>query len=544
MSLEYIKTTPKFFKILDEIYSEKLLEGLTVKLPVNSNSMYPTIKAGNIVSIKRVDQYKKGDIVLVSRKDQFIVHRIKNINKDIVLTQGDNNSYVDSFVSVSSIKGKVTSLKYKKNIYDVYRSLFLVFRRKKNHYFFKFKNFIFKSSSNLILKNLLLIMYKIQINIVISCFRFMKDYNLYLRGSSVVGKITPGISDVDFVILRKNANNTISLLRVIELLSKVSPVIMFNSFLPIDLYLKLRRYGLLEDYNGNKVKKLTGELVLPPSKLLVKNDIEKGIDEIYTKLDIIDDLMFKFSQVGLYHPSYLYHNIKKLFNRYFNLFNLDEKLSKEKDYLNNYTSANDLVENLKFYAELIAILLKDVSVPNHSFEKIDFEKYFNIEIDKRIYPIFRGIRRFESYIVEDNFSAEDIYRIILYTIRETTFPYSVSIMTKEIACFMQNYSIDKILNEDFKYKNEFAKKLLLESILFFNNYNLVSQKDRFDIEKTCKEIIHLSFLFKSVDKTNINPLILDLYYDRNQDGHLSAHDFYIKYLEVVNDFFLTVELNV
>ena len=66
--------------------------------------------------------------------------------------------------------------------------------------------------------------------------------------------------------------------------------------------------------------------------------------------------------------------------------------------------------------------------------------------------------------------------------------------TEKMASYLKGYNSEYVLNNDFKYRDEYAYKLLIDSVTFCNSYYFVFHKDRSDIEKTAKEIINLSLL--------------------------------------------------
>ncbi len=80
-------------------------------------SMYPTLRSGDGIILepfKSEANLKVGDIILYSRSDGLsdIVHRIIRIEKDGVITRGDNNNRIDpGTVPFSNIIGKVISAK-------------------------------------------------------------------------------------------------------------------------------------------------------------------------------------------------------------------------------------------------------------------------------------------------------------------------------------------------------------------------------------------------------------------------------------------------
>lgn len=86
---------------------------------VVSGSMQPTIQIGDIIIIKKEDNYKVGDIVTYREKNgTLITHRIIKINESTVVTKGDYNNTEDSEISVASIQGKVIF-----KFHDIFRYL-------------------------------------------------------------------------------------------------------------------------------------------------------------------------------------------------------------------------------------------------------------------------------------------------------------------------------------------------------------------------------------------------------------------------------------
>ena len=73
-----------------------------------SPSMKPTIDAGDLIFIKKVDinNLKKGDIVSFKNDDIIATHRIVDIDDKKVVTKGDNNNIEDYPTDKSDIIGK------------------------------------------------------------------------------------------------------------------------------------------------------------------------------------------------------------------------------------------------------------------------------------------------------------------------------------------------------------------------------------------------------------------------------------------------------
>lgn len=76
---------------------------------VYGSSMNPTIYAGDLVIIKKQDNYLVDDIISYSSDDnKTVTHRIINKNGNFYETQGDNNMFSDKEnISNTDIYGKV-----------------------------------------------------------------------------------------------------------------------------------------------------------------------------------------------------------------------------------------------------------------------------------------------------------------------------------------------------------------------------------------------------------------------------------------------------
>lgn len=74
---------------------------------VLSGSMEPTFSKGTLLIVKDTKDVKQGDIVVYQSENELIVHRIKTIKDNEVITQGDANNIADPAFQRSQIKGKV-----------------------------------------------------------------------------------------------------------------------------------------------------------------------------------------------------------------------------------------------------------------------------------------------------------------------------------------------------------------------------------------------------------------------------------------------------
>lgn len=76
---------------------------------VQSGSMSPALKTGDVVFIKPVASYKTNDIITFNSHQNFtITHRITQINDGLFTTKGDANQVTDqNQINQSQILGKV-----------------------------------------------------------------------------------------------------------------------------------------------------------------------------------------------------------------------------------------------------------------------------------------------------------------------------------------------------------------------------------------------------------------------------------------------------
>ncbi|MFA5849786.1 MAG: S24/S26 family peptidase [Bacteroidales bacterium] len=83
-----------------EIIEESLKEGVSVKLTVRGNSMFPTLEEGkDVVSLVPFTQELSlcvGDVVLYRYRKGFILHRVIEIpNNEIVFLKGDSLTSIE-----------------------------------------------------------------------------------------------------------------------------------------------------------------------------------------------------------------------------------------------------------------------------------------------------------------------------------------------------------------------------------------------------------------------------------------------------------------
>ncbi len=81
---------------------------------ITSSSMWPTLKRGDMVTVKHVEPEKLREGMIVVYKDSeskgFVIHRIVEIEGDEIVTKGDANEIEDEPVPSSDIIGSVLTV--------------------------------------------------------------------------------------------------------------------------------------------------------------------------------------------------------------------------------------------------------------------------------------------------------------------------------------------------------------------------------------------------------------------------------------------------
>lgn len=73
---------------------------------VKTGSMQNTLKVGDSIIVKEMDDYQVGDIITYKMEDVYVTHRIIKIDGDQITTKGDANKDSDPPFSKKNILGK------------------------------------------------------------------------------------------------------------------------------------------------------------------------------------------------------------------------------------------------------------------------------------------------------------------------------------------------------------------------------------------------------------------------------------------------------
>ena len=75
---------------------------------VETGSMEPTIKTGELIVVSKSKNYNKNDIITVIDSENYIyTHRIVDVKDNLITTKGDNNDLNDEAVEFKFVIGKV-----------------------------------------------------------------------------------------------------------------------------------------------------------------------------------------------------------------------------------------------------------------------------------------------------------------------------------------------------------------------------------------------------------------------------------------------------
>ena len=75
---------------------------------VETGSMMPTLQIGDIIIVKLTDSVNENDIITFKTENEFITHRIIEIDGDTIITKGDKNNTEDKPIKKENIVGKVS----------------------------------------------------------------------------------------------------------------------------------------------------------------------------------------------------------------------------------------------------------------------------------------------------------------------------------------------------------------------------------------------------------------------------------------------------
>ena len=77
---------------------------------VVTGSMSPTLEIGDIIVVKIDDKIEKDDIITYYKDNNFITHRVIEIDGEDIIARGDSNTSSDSPITLDMVVGKVVKV--------------------------------------------------------------------------------------------------------------------------------------------------------------------------------------------------------------------------------------------------------------------------------------------------------------------------------------------------------------------------------------------------------------------------------------------------
>ena len=103
------KKASNLHPVVAEMLEADLNIGNTIQFKVVSNSMGPLILRGDyvIAQKEKLSEIKRGELVLIQRRDDFLTHRLIMKSSNNWLAKGDNNLFPDSPAKSDVIIGRI-----------------------------------------------------------------------------------------------------------------------------------------------------------------------------------------------------------------------------------------------------------------------------------------------------------------------------------------------------------------------------------------------------------------------------------------------------
>ena len=127
MNNRIFKTT----KELTPFIQEMINKDKQVNLTVTGNSMFPLFShLRDSVTVKKINEYKKYDIILYVRNNgDLVLHRIVKVKNNEFYLCGDNQTLIEYPIYPNQVIGKVVSFTRKGKVYDFNSFLSMFYAR-------------------------------------------------------------------------------------------------------------------------------------------------------------------------------------------------------------------------------------------------------------------------------------------------------------------------------------------------------------------------------------------------------------------------------
>ena len=117
--------------IAQDLVKESLATHGFARLRVISDSMVPLLEIDDVVLVEHAPMrdYRRGDIVVTFRNNEFITHRLIGITREKWYTKGDRFHTLDEPITPDEVVGKVTVIERQNSHIDLNRLTWRVINR-------------------------------------------------------------------------------------------------------------------------------------------------------------------------------------------------------------------------------------------------------------------------------------------------------------------------------------------------------------------------------------------------------------------------------
>ena len=100
---------------------------------ITSSSMWPSLKKGDLVLIKGIQDKKEikiGDIIVYENPRGFTIHRVIKTGENTLITKGDANNSSDSAIRYEDVIGRTLTFNEKTMKIPLLGNLSIIFNKK------------------------------------------------------------------------------------------------------------------------------------------------------------------------------------------------------------------------------------------------------------------------------------------------------------------------------------------------------------------------------------------------------------------------------
>ncbi len=482
----------KIIRAISDIISEKLNNG-PVTLKVNSHSMSPFIKKGDLVKIQSAtisDLQPEKDIICFLQNEVLVIHRLINIKQNHLVTKGDANLNSDIPLSFEQLRGKVTNIiRHNKELsMDQGYQFYL---KSKVHLFLHqtkklFQTIVLKSSFFPCLQ-LYRLLYTFSLLLFRFCLKRSVKYSRFIIYRSFADSSwLPGRSDID-IILEINTI-TLNTFNGIRRYSSYFPLLGGVAMMTPDSLEIYRQYGGFHSLNSNQ---WIGNDYKTPPKLTPDFIRIIHIEELFIILTKLHQKTFPIL-LGKKESFDQLHHIKKLV---IDILRMDYLLRNDCVVIGRNDFKKNILTNNPDYLELDSL----TEIPKIISNGEIIGSKINLLLQSLAELIFKKFSFIPQVPNKDSFQKANEYKPDCVILKELSLKKISSILHNYLPIFAHldetlfltpalarlsficssNYQLELIANKQFDQEtcNYLRKKILINLEINFNDYFLC-----FDIE--------------------------------------------------------------